>query len=283
MVYPKLVRQFYANLRMIDGALHSYVKRVHMVLNSETISAALGYTDEGPRVYMNDKWDDHVGMTYKQILFHICANMSGLDGTVPTHKALGPTNSLLHHIITLILTPQSGSHNRVTVSDSLIIFALVTSTPISFAYLMIRHMWDCVRSTKKANLPYGMFLTCIFEYYKVDLTNESVENKTSMIKGGGAVKGTKSKKPMPMDSDLESQFESSKATKSSRKILTEFSNMSTLMIQFHKAARKLASDNERAWSRCKERVDMMLKNLEKDLGAGSEENAADSDYNLSDD
>ncbi|QHO29806.1 uncharacterized protein DS421_8g228110 [Arachis hypogaea] len=48
---------------------------------------------------------------------------------------------------------------------------------------MIRHMWKSVKDTKKASLPYGMFLTSIFEYFEVDLTNEAVENKVSVIKG----------------------------------------------------------------------------------------------------
>ncbi|XP_016166406.1 uncharacterized protein LOC107609088 [Arachis ipaensis] len=256
-VYPGLVREFYANLRLIDGTIHSYVKRVHITLDTATIGTALGYKEEGP--------------------------LSGLDGTTPTYKALGPTNSLLHRIVTHILTPQSGSHNRVTLSDSLIIFALVTSTPISFGYLMIRHMWESVKSTKKANMPYGMFLTSIFEYFKVDLLNEAVENKVSMIKGGGAVKGTKGKKFGASESDYESRPESSKATESIREILTEFSNMSELMIQFHKAGRKLAYENEKAWGRCKDKVSLMLESLDEDPENASEEGAEASDFHLSDD
>ncbi|XP_016191616.1 uncharacterized protein LOC107632454 [Arachis ipaensis] len=279
MVYPGLVRQFYANLRLIDGSLHSYVKHVHITLNAETIGSALGYTDEGPRVYMTDKWDAHVGVTYKQVLHQICENLSSLDDTVPTHKALGPTNSLLHRIITHILTPHSGSHNRVTVSDCLIIFALVTSSSVSFSYLMIRHMWESVKSTKKANLPYETFLTCIFEYFKVDLTNEDVENKVSMIKGGGAVK--KGKKSMASDDDFESRPESSKATESLRDILTKFSNMSELMVQFHRSARKLAYENESAWKKCQDRVGLMLESLEDEVG--SEAGAEESNFHLSDD
>ncbi|QHN87148.1 uncharacterized protein DS421_16g552500 [Arachis hypogaea] len=51
-VYPGLVREFYANIRLIDGTIHSYVKKVYLTLNPETIGTALGYPDEGPRAYM---------------------------------------------------------------------------------------------------------------------------------------------------------------------------------------------------------------------------------------
>ncbi|QHN97840.1 uncharacterized protein DS421_18g630880 [Arachis hypogaea] len=250
-------------MRLIDGTIHSYVKKVYITLNTEVIGTVLGYTDAGPRAYMAEKLDSQVGVTYKIVLQHICKNLSGLDGT--------------------ILTPQSGSHNRVTFSDSLIHFALVTSTPISFGYLMIRHMWESVKSTKKENLPYGLFLTSIFKYFKIDLLNEAVENKVSMIKGGGAVKGTKGKKSVASNSDFESRPKSSKATKSIKEILTEFSNMSELMVQSHKAARKLAYENERAWMRCKDRVSLMLQSFEEELGAANEEEAEEPEFHLSDD
>ena len=59
--------------------------------------------------------------------------------------------------------------------------------------------------------------------------------------------------------------------------------MSELMVQSHRAARKLAYENKKVWGRCKDRVSLMLENLEKDLGVGSEEYVGDSDLNLSDD
>ncbi|RYR59014.1 hypothetical protein Ahy_A05g024864 isoform B [Arachis hypogaea] len=245
-------------MSFIDSAIHSYVKRVHMSLNRETINAALGYVDEGAAAYMTKKWDSQLGVTYQIALNQTCENFSALDGTILTHKALGPERALLHRIITHILMPQSGSYHRVTVSDTLVLFDIITSSPISFAYLMVRHMWECVRSNKKANLPYGIFLTCIFEYFNVDLTNEDVENKVSTIKGGGvsgSMKGNKRKCSVPTaysDSDLESRpAEPAKVAESIKEVLTEFSNMSKLMVQSYKAARKQAYENEKVWTKCK--------------------------------
>ncbi|QHN86496.1 uncharacterized protein DS421_16g546790 [Arachis hypogaea] len=86
---------------------------------------------------------------------------------------------------------------------------------------------------------------------------------------------------MASDDDFESRPESSKATNSLRDILTEFSNMSDLMIQFHKSARKLAYENESAWKKCQERVGLMLESLDDEVG--SEAGAEDSDFNLFDD
>ncbi|QHO46920.1 uncharacterized protein DS421_6g191860 [Arachis hypogaea] len=58
--------------------------------------------------------------------------------------------------------------------------------------------------------------------------------------------------------------------------------MSEFMVQSHKAARKLAYESERAWMRCKDKVSLMLENLEKELGYASEDRAEESDLHLSD-
>nr|XP_025670548.1 swi5-dependent recombination DNA repair protein 1 homolog [Arachis hypogaea] len=54
-----------------------------------------------------------------------------------------------------------------------------------------RYMFDSVRSEKDKPLPYGIFLTCIFEHFGVDLSNEDYDNRHSYLKGGGSVKQQK--------------------------------------------------------------------------------------------
>ncbi|XP_020967709.1 uncharacterized protein LOC107616411 [Arachis ipaensis] len=166
--------------------------------------------------------------------------------------------------------PQSGSYQRVIVCDTLVLFAILFSAPISFAYLMIRHMWDCVRSDKKCNLPYGIFLTCIFEYFQVDLSNEPVKNRVSTIKGGGVPESAKGKKAKSSkasvftDSEDESfrpieTSDKSRFSKTIKDVLTEFSNMSNLMVKSYKEARKQAFKNKKAWTKCHERVNLLIK------------------------
>ncbi|MED6121060.1 hypothetical protein PIB30_026548 [Stylosanthes scabra] len=66
---------------------------------------------------------------------------------------------------------------------------------ISFAYLMMRHMHDCIRSDRNSALPYSMFLTKVFQAFYVDFENEPYEEKFSYLKGGGAVKKVTKKNP----------------------------------------------------------------------------------------
>ncbi|MED6126996.1 hypothetical protein PIB30_083853 [Stylosanthes scabra] len=118
------------------------------------------------------------------------ASPSALDGVIATHKSLGPVCAQLHCIVNHILLPQSGSLQRVSFCDTLVLFALIMKVPISFGYLMMRHMHDCIRNEKLIAFPYGMFLTKIFESYCIDFHDEPYEESYSQLKGGGAVKRT---------------------------------------------------------------------------------------------
>ncbi|QHN96093.1 uncharacterized protein DS421_18g615410 [Arachis hypogaea] len=186
---------------------------------------------------------------HSQVL--VCENFSSLDGTTLTYKALGPVRVLLHRIINHVIMPQSGSYQRVTICDTLVLFVILSSAPISFAYLMIRHMWDCIRSDKKCNLPYGIFLTCIFKYFQVDLSNEPVENRFLLSKVGEfpsrlKEKKAKSSKALVFTNSEDESFSPAEISDKSRfsetvkDVLTKFSNMSNLMVKSYKEARKQA-------------------------------------------
>ncbi|MED6161924.1 hypothetical protein PIB30_065441 [Stylosanthes scabra] len=110
------------------------------------------------------------------------------DGVTPTHQSLGPVNAQLHCIVTHIILPQNGSYQRVSFCDTLVLFALIMRIKISFAYLMMRHMHDCIKGDRNSALPCGMFLTKVFEAYFVNLYNKTYEEKYSYLKGGGIVK-----------------------------------------------------------------------------------------------
>ncbi|XP_016192768.1 swi5-dependent recombination DNA repair protein 1 homolog [Arachis ipaensis] len=64
-------------LRSQRGSVHSYVKGRDIVLNDETISDSLKYTDVGPCAYTSVKWDEGVGISYNDALAHICEHQKG--------------------------------------------------------------------------------------------------------------------------------------------------------------------------------------------------------------
>ncbi|MED6165540.1 hypothetical protein PIB30_100503 [Stylosanthes scabra] len=116
----------------------------------------------------------------------ICTRTSLCDGFTPTHKSLGPVFAQLHRIITHIILPQSGSYQKVSFCDTLVLFALIMRVKISFAYLMMRHMHDCIKGDRHTALPYGMVLTKVFKAFFVNLDNEPYEERYSHLKGGAS-------------------------------------------------------------------------------------------------
>nr|XP_025631133.1 swi5-dependent recombination DNA repair protein 1 homolog [Arachis hypogaea] len=55
-------------MRSQRGTAHSYVKGRDIILNNETISEALKYTDVGSCAYTLVKWDEGVGVSYNDAL-----------------------------------------------------------------------------------------------------------------------------------------------------------------------------------------------------------------------
>nr|XP_025702817.1 swi5-dependent recombination DNA repair protein 1 homolog [Arachis hypogaea] len=80
---PQQPRARSVPVRSQRGTAHSYVKGRDIILNNETISEALKYTDVGPCAYTSVKWDEGVGVSYNDALAR--------GGSVKQNK--GPTRS----------------------------------------------------------------------------------------------------------------------------------------------------------------------------------------------
>ncbi|MED6122809.1 hypothetical protein PIB30_043399 [Stylosanthes scabra] len=138
----------------------SYVKGRAIMINKAKLSGVLGYTEIGSDVCTSGNWKKSLNLSYKEALACICENPSALDGVIATHKSLGPIRAQLHRI----------------------------KVPISFGYLLMRDMDDCIRNEKLIALPCGMFFTKIFESYCIDFHDEPYEESYSQLKGGVVVK-----------------------------------------------------------------------------------------------
>ncbi|MED6112130.1 hypothetical protein PIB30_058899 [Stylosanthes scabra] len=185
-VYPNLVREFYASMMYHKSSIMSYVKGRAIMIDKAKLSGVLGYTKAGSDIAR--KWEKSLNLSYEEALACVCENPSALVGISVTHKSLSPIHAQLHHIVNHILLPQSGPYQRVSFSDTLMLFELIMKVLISFGYLMMHHMYDCIRNEKLITLSYGIFFTKIFESYCIDFHDEPYEESYSQLKGGGAVK-----------------------------------------------------------------------------------------------
>ncbi|KAL4316176.1 hypothetical protein AHAS_Ahas15G0258900 [Arachis hypogaea] len=260
LVYSDLDREFYANMYYHEDSVYSYVKGCKIHLHKESIGEVPDYYDVGVNAYITGKWDIDLGISHKDILANICENILFIDSVNPNYRVLGPIKAQLHCIITHILLSQNGLYQRITLCDTLVVYTIINKTKILFVYLMMRHIYDCIRSDKNVSLPYKIFLTYFFEYFGVDMNNEIQENRISSLKGGGAVnqtkrKGTKVAKYTVMKEkedeiihppSVAGTFSSNKYLVNGivKDVLQEFVNLTKDMINSSQQARKLAIQNE---------------------------------------
>ncbi|KAI5657441.1 hypothetical protein M9H77_26234 [Catharanthus roseus] len=83
------------------------------------------------------------------------------------HK-LDAYGRLLHHMISNIIIPNVGHKSSITNIHSLVMLAFHEHRRMNFGYMAIEHMLATQTSSTKC-LPYGCFLTKIFQYFVLNL------------------------------------------------------------------------------------------------------------------
>ncbi|QHO27682.1 uncharacterized protein DS421_7g210130 [Arachis hypogaea] len=152
---------------------------------------------------------------------------------------------------------------------------------------MVRHMFNCIKSDKNVALPYGIFLTCIFEQFGIELSNESYKNRHLYLKRGSSVKQhkkglTRTEKVVFGDIDDNELDDihppSTLGTSGStghksflfrivKDVLQEFMNLSNHLFSTSKQERKLVIKHENALKKSTDRVDVLMKyvdNIQED-------------------
>ncbi|KAI5664610.1 hypothetical protein M9H77_23933 [Catharanthus roseus] len=85
------------------------------------------------------------------------------DRTVAKLDAYG---RILHHIISNIVIPNVGHKSSITNMHSFVMLAMHENRKMNFGYIAIEHMLATQFSLTKC-LPYGCFLTKVFQYFKI--------------------------------------------------------------------------------------------------------------------
>ena len=77
---------------------------------------------------------------------------------------------LVHHFICTILIPKVGKYEYISERELFFIWAYMTSSKIDLPLFILDQMYKA--TVKKISSPNGMFLTKVFKYFKVDLSDE---------------------------------------------------------------------------------------------------------------
>ena len=185
IVYPTLVRDFYANLSHFteneDGEfeLNSYVKGQHMKLTVHTLSTILGTVVNPIEVYVTNEVElreylEHLTRYPQAVYQAITVGAQSAVGHMRS-KDLKPKLRLLHRFLSSNVVPKGGHIDAVTVKDAFILWCFEEKRQIDVNFIILNEMAE-IATTGNRGLAFGGLLTKIFTHFRVDLRNEDTQN-----------------------------------------------------------------------------------------------------------
>ncbi|KAI5676106.1 hypothetical protein M9H77_07056 [Catharanthus roseus] len=178
LFYPEMIYEFYANLHKgrierVDNATFKWVEsRIggrDIAFDDKLLNTILDIPQDGIRFYTKNKKcfdpnlysERHFEDTFTRgevLKRHDDRNINKLD-------AYG---RLLHHMISNIIIPNVGHKSSITNTHSSFMLALHEHKRMNFGFVAIEHTLATQSSSTKC-LPYGCFLTKIFQYFVIHL------------------------------------------------------------------------------------------------------------------
>ncbi|GAU36818.1 hypothetical protein TSUD_320550 [Trifolium subterraneum] len=176
-VYPLLVQAFYFNAQVFPekDLIISNIKDVKLVVDPYVIGSLIGIKSEGLEVYGND-WYDQVKISKEELKKKMFTE-EGAKKNAPSSSMLKTEYKLLHNMCQHSFFPRTGSKDKVTDLDLLMMYHMAKGVKLNLPYIILHHMIHASTSGfKKTALPYAMLLTRVFRLYYADMDNTPSEN-----------------------------------------------------------------------------------------------------------
>ena len=93
-------------------------------------------------------------------------------GIQPKANTLSLELRLVHHFVCTILIPKTGKYEYVSDRELFFLWSYMTNSRIDLALFILDQMHKA--TIKKISLPYGMLLTRIFKFFRVNLDDETM-------------------------------------------------------------------------------------------------------------
>ena len=192
LVYPKLVRAFYANLSFFtrnaddEFEIRSYVKGKHITLTPSLLSQILGTPFNPQFVYLTTETELQDLMTAPPFYSSASVVFQTITSDGRSHsgnlkvKDLKPKLRALNRFLSENVVPKAGHFDAVTIKDAFLLYCFEITFQIDVNYIILNEMADA-SVVKKRCLPYGALLTKVFIQAHVDFNNEDCHALTSPI------------------------------------------------------------------------------------------------------
>ncbi|MCH80750.1 hypothetical protein A2U01_0001523 [Trifolium medium] len=175
--FPHVAQSFYFNASTFaeKNLIISYVKGEEIHLTPEVIGKILRIPCEGTMVY-GPTWYKALNVKKEELILELFTK-KGQQMEDPKASLLKKEYRILHNICQYCIFPRLGSMEKVTDNDYMVLYHLSKKIKLNLPYVIIQHMIKTVQSgTNRVIIPYGVFLTKIFRYHRVNLREECSEN-----------------------------------------------------------------------------------------------------------
>lgn len=131
----------------------------------------LEVSKSGLVVYSKGNWPEIAGVTPEQIHSRLFTGPPTEKQSHTISELKEPVMRLFHSVASKIVLPRAQGRMDVRVMDAVIIYCLMEKIKLSLPALVLSHMVACLERTKHS-LPYGGWLTLVFQKFDVGLRGE---------------------------------------------------------------------------------------------------------------
>ncbi|KAF7815310.1 uncharacterized protein G2W53_029279 [Senna tora] len=164
-IYPMLIREFYANLKIIQATMESniLVRGRRVVLSKGLLSEVLKCPNTG---ICPDLGNDVITESYQKGEF--VNELMGRESSLCQIGLLGADDRILFHIIDQVIMPKQNKGNDPNNTALFIMWCLKKTLRVNLPHIIVSHMRHICDSSQE--LAYGMVITLIAKHMKVDLS-----------------------------------------------------------------------------------------------------------------
>ncbi|XP_045802485.1 uncharacterized protein LOC123896090 [Trifolium pratense] len=189
--YPNLISAFYFNAVIPSdrNSIVSELKKAKIKITEDLLGKLLDIPTTCHKLY-GESWFSMAGVSKNTLMFEIYEPGTNLTKNPPSSK-LKHVFKMLHNMCLHSIFPRKGSKDKVTDNDMMIMYHMFNKIQLNLPYVMVQHMiYTIENESKRVTRPYGMFLTRVFNKFKVSFEGEEGKNSstTFSLKNVGRMK-----------------------------------------------------------------------------------------------
>ncbi|GAB2275782.1 hypothetical protein Dimus_010533, partial [Dionaea muscipula] len=179
LVHTDAVNEFYAKLIMSHNrkkdVAKSKVRGVDIVFDHLQLASILGISgNNGICEYIKEVWEESKYTKPLEITRRFANDESIMEARRVKSVEMKPFQRFVHFLVMKNVVPRFGKRDTTSYMDLIYMDHLIARRLVNFPRAMMRHM-SYVISVKDHELPYGDWLTIVFEKFGVPLVDKKGE------------------------------------------------------------------------------------------------------------